>query len=376
MDSVGSVLWTVFSWVLFLSTTGWVGYHWLRRSEEAPLRIFTKLGVTAVVFWLLVRVVGPALRGNGGSAFMAVPVLVASGLVIAVLWRGNAIEFIARFFTGFYDGGGRELEPKPLYSRARAMVYRGRLKEAVVEVREQLAKFPTDYEGQMFLAELQAGQLDDFPAAQITLARLIEQPGHAPAQVAAALTTLAEWHLKYHQDTAAARAELEKIGAKFPGTPVAQVAEQRLAALPTTATVLAAHDRREVRLEDVAVTYEMGRPAVKQRAQDSPEEAERKLRDKLARYPGDHGTREELVRLYADEFQRLDWAARELEVMLAAPKQPQRDVVRWLETLADLQQRFGAEKADVRRTLLRIVERFPKTSAAERAQNRIFRIGT
>ena len=376
MDSVGSVLWTVFSWVLFLSTTGWVGYHWLRRSEEGPVRILAKLAATAVAFWFLAQEVGPALRSDGRGAIAALPVLVASGLVLAVLWRGNLIEFIAKFFAGFYDGGGKELEPTPLYSRAKAMVYRGRIKDAVAEVREQLAQFPTDFEGQMFLADLQATQLDDFPAAQLTIARLVEQPGHAPGQVAAALTTLAEWHLKFHQDTAAARAEFEKIRAKFPGTTVAQLAEQRLAALPSTEKVLESYDRREVRIEDHAIAYVMGRPAVKQRAQDSPEGAEQKLRDKLARYPGDHGTREELGWLYVDEFGRLDWAMRELEAMIAAPKQPQRDVVRWLELSADLQQRFGAEKADVRRTLLRIVERFPKTAAAERAQNRIFRIGT
>ncbi len=374
MDSVGSVLWTGFSWVLFLSTTGWVGYHWLRRSEEGPVRILAKVAASAVVFGFLLKVVGPML--GGGGAIMALPLVVVCGLVLAVLWRGNLIEIIAKPFASFYDGGGKELEPAPLYSRAKAMVYRGRIQDAVAEVREQLAQFPTDFEGQMFLADLQATQLDDFPAAQLTIARLVAQPGHAPAQVAAALTTLAEWHLKYHQDTVAARAEFEKISAQFPGTPVAQLAEQRLAALPTTEKVLAAHDRREVRIEDHAVAYVMGRPAVKPRAQDSPEEAERKLREKLGRYPGDHLTREELVWLYVEEFGRLDWATRELEAMIAGPKQPQRDVVRWLELSADLQQRFGAEKADVRRTLLRIVERFPKTSAAERAQNRIFRIGT
>lgn len=71
MDSVGSVLWTVFSWVLFLSTTGWVGYHWLRRSEEGPVRILAKVAASAVVFGFLLKVVGPMLGGGGGDRGLA-----------------------------------------------------------------------------------------------------------------------------------------------------------------------------------------------------------------------------------------------------------------------------------------------------------------
>ena len=376
MERLGEVLWAVFSWALFLSTTGWVGYHWLRRSEEEPATILAKAGASAVVVVFLIKQIVPmAGRMEAGGPFLAVPLMAACGVVLAALWTPNILEMLARPFTAFYDGGGRELEPRPLYSRARALVYRGRIQDAVTEIRGQLERFPTDYEGQVFLAELQAGHLNDLPGAQLTIGRLVEQPGHAPPQVAAAWTMLAEWHLKYHQDTAAARGEFEKIVARFPGTPQAQLAEQRLAALPTTAMVLEAHDRREVKVEDHAVAYEMGRPRVKEVTQDSPEEAERKLLDRLERYPGDSVTREQLVRLYADEFGRLDYAVRQLEIMIAAPNQQQRDVVGWLERMADLQQQFGADKATVRRTLMRIRERFPKSSAAERAQNRMFRMG-
>lgn len=376
MDHWGDMLWTAFSWLLFLATTGWFGYQWLKRSADAPARLVSKWGISGVVVVLLVVQIVPMMfRAASGGPFLAVPLIAACGLVLAGLWVPNLLAPITRFFTGFYDGGGREIEPRPVYSRAKALVFRSQIPAAVAELRQQLEKFPTDYEGQMFLAELQAGHLNDLPAAQITIQRLIEQPGHAPAQIAAALTTLAEWHLKYSQDPAAARAELEQIPARFPGTQVAQIAAQRLAGLPSVAQVLEAHDRRKVKVEDRAQPYAMGRPQVKMPVADTPEEAEQKLLQRLEQYPRDNVTREQLVLLYADQFERLDWATRQLEIMIAAPNQQARDVVGWLERIADLQQRFGAEKRDVRRTLQRIVERFPNSSGAERAQNRIFRIG-
>ena len=172
-----------------------------------------------------------------------------------------------------------------------------------------------------------------------------------------------------------ARAELEKILERFPGTQFAQIAEQRLASLPSVETVLEPHDRREVRVEDRVVAYEMGKPQAKVAREDTPEEAESKLLDRLEKFPRDTVTREQLAMLYADRFEKLDYATRQFEMLIAMPKQQQRDVVRWLEMIADLQQRFGANPQVVRKTLERIVEKFPKSSAAERAQNRIYRMG-
>lgn len=380
MDGGGDVLWTGLRWALFFVAVGWVGHRWLRRCKDWRARLrLSQWCITGMVVGLycLDRVFESlGYRPRGIITF------VGYVWVLALVWVPSlfaAREFfadaMARFLTSFYDGGGREIEPRPIYSRAKALVFRSQIPEAVAEIRQQLEKFPGDYEGQLFLAELQAGHLNDLPAAQITIGRLVEQPGHAPAQIAAALTTLAEWHLKYSQDPVAARAELEQIPERFPGTRFAQIAAQRLAALPSVAQVLEAHDRRKVKVEDRATPYAMGRPQVKMPVADTPEEAEQKLLQRLEQYPRDNVTREQLVILYADQFERLDWATRQLEILIAAPNQQPRDVVGWLERIADLQQRFGAEKADVRRTLQRIIDLFPKSSGAERAQNRIFRVG-
>ncbi|GDY22027.1 hypothetical protein LBMAG56_33740 [Verrucomicrobiota bacterium] len=380
MDGWGDTLWTGLRWALFFVAVGWVGHRWLRRCTDWRARLrLVQWAVTGMVVGLYCL---DRTFESFGYRARGIDTFIGYALVLVVVWlpslyiaRDYLADAVARFLTSFYDGGGREVEPRPVYSRAKALMFRSQIPEAVAEIRLQLEKFPTDYEGQMFLAELQAGHLNDLPAAQITIERLIEQPGHAPAQIAAALTTLAEWHLKFSQDPVAARAELAKIPARFPGTQVAQIAEQRLASLPSVDHVMEAHDRRKLRVEDRARPYAMGRPDVQMPVADTPAEAEQKLLQRLERYPRDNVTREQLVLLYADQFERLDWATRQLEIMIAAPNQQPREVVGWLERIADLQQRFGAEKRDVRRTLQRIIERFPNSAGAERARSRIFRLG-
>jgi hypothetical protein len=56
--------------------------------------------------------------------------------------------------------------------------------------------------------------------------------------------------------------------------------------------------------------------------------------------------------------------------MIQQPNQPARLVAHWLNVLADLQIRSGADYETVRQTLQRIVDRDPKVAAANIARNR------
>jgi hypothetical protein len=91
----------------------------------------------------------------------------------------------------------------------------------------------------------------------------------------------------------------------------------------------------------------------------------------LEQYPLDTEIREKLAVIYADHYQRLDLATRELEQLSEQPKQPMKRVAHWLNLLADLQIRHGADYDTVRGTLEKIGERFPDTAAAAMAQNRL-----
>ena len=113
-------------------------------------------------------------------------------------------------------------------------------------IREQLAKFPNDFEGVMLLANIQAEDLNDLPVAEITLNNFCNLPEAPPNQVAAALTQLADWHLKKSQDVGSARAACwNKSSNGFPKPNLALQAAQRIAHLGGTEKILlAAHDRQ------------------------------------------------------------------------------------------------------------------------------------
>ena len=60
-----------------------------------------------------------------------------------------------------------------------------------------------------------------------------------------------------------------------------------------------------------------------------------------------------------------------MEQMIAAPGQPARKITHWLNLLADLQVRHGADLGTVQQTLERILVQYPDTPAAQMARSRL-----
>ena len=90
----------------------------------------------------------------------------------------------------------------------------------------------------LLLANIQAEDMNDLPGAEITLNHFCDSPDAPDRQAVAALTQLADWYLKKTVDIDAARAALQKIVARFPGTETALRAEQRLAHLGETEKII------------------------------------------------------------------------------------------------------------------------------------------
>ena len=67
----------------------------------------------------------------------------------------------------------------------------------------------------------------------------------------------------------------------------------------------------------------------------------------------------------------MDLAADQLEQLIAHPHQPARQIIHWLNLLADWQIRFGEDATAARQTLERIVAQFPDHAAAEMARTRM-----
>lgn len=343
----------------------------LKESDE-PLNLMIRWVVTYVVavggFHLALR-----MCQGGEIGWMAPFVLVGMGVTLSVMWTPAISELVSRPLTGFFDGGLEPQDPKPLYSTAMARRQRGKYLEATIAIREQLAKFPNDYEGICLLSRIQAEDMKDLPSAEMTINRFCAAPKVPPKQIAAAQTQLADWHLQLAQDTDSARAVLEGIIARFPGTDLAVAAGQRIAHLGGTEKILLArHDPQAMAVPpgvDKLGLMTSTRFLVPEEA--NPGRLAGEYVEHLNQHPHDTEIREKLAVIYADHFHRLDLAVGELAQMINLPNQPPKRVAHWLTVLANLQIRHGADYAAVRQTLQKIVDTFPDLPVAQSARSRI-----
>ena len=354
--------------LVIVGLLGWALIRALKRSDD-PARLLFKWALTAGVVGFLNWTIAPLALAN---PFIGVPLAAACGLTLAIIWRQALTDIVAKPFASLYDGGDEEIEPQPYYSIAEAKRKKGRYTEAVAEIRKQLDKFPTDLQGQLLLAEIQAENLNDLPGAELTIHRLCAQPGHAPRNVAFGLNTLADWHLKYGLDREAAREDLQQVVDGFPDTDLALMAAQRIAHLTGTDKLLAPHDRQRVAVpEGIKNLGLLQSTAHLARAETDPARLADEFVKHLERHPQDTDAREKLAVIYADHYKRLDLAADQLDQLIEQPNQPAKLVVHWLNLLADLQLRHGANLDAVRPTLERIIERYPSHAAAEIARHRL-----
>jgi outer membrane protein assembly factor BamD (BamD/ComL family) len=348
---------------------GWFIVRWVKKSDEPGSLIFR----LALTFGLAIGLACMAARAHDEFAKIAT-ILVAAvvGLVYAVLWGPSFCAIVAKQFTSLYDGGDEEAEPCPLYSMAEAKRKQGKYLECIADIRNQLNRFPNDFIGWMMLADVQAENLTDLAAAQDTIERLLAQEGHSPKNISYALNRVADWHLKIAQDPKAARDALERILQLLPDTEQAQLAHQRLAHLTSEKDLLEKHDRPRITLkhyqENIGLRHDF--TGLKPIDED-PAAVAGKYVKHLDQFPHDNEIREKLALIYADHYGRLDLAKDQLEQLISTPNQPPKQVVHWLNLLADLQIKLAGDAALARQTLQRIVDSFPKTAAAENALHRI-----
>jgi tetratricopeptide (TPR) repeat protein len=354
---------------------GWIFVRSLKRSDDPPKLIF-KWIFTAIVLCFELTVAVPAAAKGGFDAIYGLILTLLCGIAMAITWRGSIIDLIADPIAALYDGGKEEIEPKPYYSIALSKRKLSRPLEAIVAVREQLAKFPNDFEGVSLLANIQAEDMKDLPSAEITFDNFCNSENAPDRQVAAAWTQMADWHLKLMQDSDSARVSLEKIIAKFPDTGLALAAAQRIAHLDgAVKQLLAPHDRRAM-----LVPEGVKNPGLRDSMEDlipveaDPEKTAADFVKHLEQHPLDTDAREKLAIIYARHYKRLDLAALELKQLIEQPNQPAKRVAHWLNLLADLQIHGGADVEAVRGTLLKIVELFPDLPVAEIARSRLNRL--
>ena len=343
---------------------------WFTKKSEDPARTAFKwvvsLGLVLFIRWKAF----PMADRGGLVTFLAVAFCAVGGLGLFVLWRQEIGALFAKPFTSLYDGGDVAPEPRPFYSIARARQKQAKYPEAIAEIQKQLERFPTDFEGHMLLAEIQAEGMKDLAATEATIQNLCSQPEHHPKNIAFALYSLADWHLKA-RDTAAARRALEQVIALYPDTEFALTAAQRIAHLGSPAEMAPLEPRKFVVKEGIRNLGLAKSPQSFLPTETEPGKMAAQYVTHLQEHPLDTDARERLAVIYADHYHRLDLASDQLEQMIQLPNQPGKLVVKWLNLLADLQIRAGLGYEQVRLTLQRIVDLDPKLAAAETAAKRI-----
>ena len=342
------------------------------RNAEGPWRILFQCAATIFIIYFEFKVAKPAFAQGGGDSMFGLATTLILGLALNILWRNAIIDFICSPLTSLLTGGNEVADKKPLYSAAIARRNRAQYYEAIAGVRKQLDKFPNDLEGVLLLAGIQAENMKDLPAAEITVNRFCARTTTAPTAATIALTQLADWHLTV-ADTDSARAVFEKIVERFPSTKAAMLAEQRLAHLGESEKILLAHhDRQRVVVpEGVRNIGLLKSTACLLPEETEPERLAESFIQHLVAHPHDSLERERLATLYARDFKRLDLAEVELGQLIDEPNHQPKQVAHWLNLLATFQIELGADAAKVRETLERIVDRFTDLSVAEMARRRL-----
>jgi tetratricopeptide (TPR) repeat protein len=372
MSHIWEIIRAVFTILIPVVVFGGLIVFTIIKSED-PARMTFKWVLTLIVFAIMIFKVAPMVgQGGYGAAFGGIPFAAACGITLAIIWRRTIASWIADPIGSLYDGGTTAPDPHPAYSVAQSRQKQGKYLEAVTEIQKQLEKFPTDFEGHMMMAQIQAEDLNDLPAAEATLQRLCAQPGHAARNIAFALYSMADWHLAIGQDREAAQRILEQVSQQLPNSEFSLNAAQRIAHLADRETMMSSHDRKKLILKEGVQNIGLLPHSDHFRPTETdPGLLATEYVKHLEQHPLDTEAREKLAVLYANHYQRLDMATDELEQLIQQPNQPARLVVRWLNLLADLQVRGGVDYETVRATVQRIIDRDPKAAAASVAQNRL-----
>lgn len=365
------ILVKVLEWIAGLAALGWFIWWRLREDEQGGVGFVVKCVSSAFVLWIFFRYGVASFREGGLTAVVGLGAGMSSALALGMIWRAELMGVVTGFFGSFFEDN-TPIEPKPYYAQAEARRMAGDIPGAIAAVRGELEKFPQDFDGRMRLASLLAEDAEDLPGALAVIEDALQLPALSTGQTAYALNTAADWHLKFARNPETARQCVERIATLLPGTDAALHAQQRLANLATP-EMLAREDNRQ----PIAIPEFERKLGLKRRKPVAPEKPdinaeERRLRDRLARSPNDWVAREELARLYVEQFEFFERGLQELEVLIITPGQPKQEIVRWLHLQADWQVKYRNDVEAGRAALRRIQELYPNSAFAERAAHAMF----
>ena len=164
----------------------------------------------------------------------------------------------------------------------------------------------------------------------------------------------------------------------FPDSSFAHAAEQRLAHLAGVEQTRQFREQTVFKVptgeRDIGLRA-AAKPALDSGRAEADAQAARSVRQ-LEQHPNDTDTRERLALLYAEQFQRVDLAADQLEQLTTFPNETPGHIAHWLDLLATVHVRYGRNLEAAEAALRRITERYPNTALASRAIARLATLHT
>lgn len=358
----------VFKVLCFLFVFGvlvWRVYLGFRNSDNPRILLWRWIFTFILVASAASTIVG--YRGFGPFA----PILLAGiCILIGLIWAPIWGAWIASPLTSMYSGG-EEGDKSPLYSIAEARRKRGRYREAVEEIEKQLESFPDDLTGTLLLVDVFAKDLGEMRSAQYAVESYLAQGPHHPKNSFLALAHLADAYLSQTADREAAQRCFERIEQLCPDTEQAMIAAQRLAHLASDRHLEAKNEPKRIVLKQYDRRIGLKKASVQIHPNEkSPEQLADEYIQQLQIHPLDLDARENLALLYANHYGRLDMALEQLEMLVHLPNQPTRQIVRWMNRMADLHIKMEGNVPAARACLERVCEKFPNTAHAAQASKR------
>lgn len=363
-------------WTIIIGFVAWIFFRSLRKTSE-PGRLLKQWAGTLVILAIGVPILGSLLKAGGYAAGFGMPIITAAmAIPLSMIWAANWGEMLASPLTSLFDGGQANDRAVPLYAIAEARQKRGRYQEAIDEVHKQLERFPGDLTGTLMLVDLYARDLKDLSPAQEAVEAYLARGPHHPKNTFLVLSHLAEAYLTHALDRAQAKVCLERIQELCVGTEQEIAAAQRLAHLASDDHLKSrAHPKRiQLQTYDRSLGLRGETPDIRPH-EPTPEELATEYIQQLNEHPLDLETRENLAMLYAHHYQRLDMAIDQFETMVGFRNQAPKQVVRWLNRMADLHIKIAGNVKDAKGCLERICALYPDSSHEAQARKRIHYLG-
>ena len=326
----------------------WMIFKLAREVGDTP-QFRTDLGVVGFPMFLLASL----LAFSGNWALFPIAILVVlMPLTHRVL---NIVE---------------EPAPIPTYGIAQGKINFGKYEDAEKEVINQLEKKDTDFHGWMILAEIYATKYNRLEDAAQVIVDLCRDPAITEVEAALACNKLADWQLQLGNNPGAARAALDLLIQRAPGTHVAHMAEVRLKQMPRTREDLAdLRKPKAIRLP--ALREEFSAPAADNMSKHEASAEANRLSDRLRDDPNNFEVRERLAILLAENLGQVNLGIEQLRLMTSMPEAHGEKAAKWLAQIASWERHLNNNEQKFRALLNEIIRLYPKTTPALAARRQL-----